>query len=224
MAKLTLDDLKFAFDKNPDEVIEYFKSIGVVLDDDWNEYFEKFGKDAFKIAGVNNANHLMDAKELIEEAIAKGTDLKVFKDTLKFGLDLRAWHANLVVTQNISNAYSAGRYYQQIDDPDGDFPYIRPFVMQDKKTTDSCTWLGNQSICFRIDDPELYKMYTPRHFKCRTVYSAISEKQKDRLGLTVKSISEIPEKYWNNKEFRKLPNQQYSPDLNKFPKELRDKL
>ena len=65
MAKLTLDDLKFAFDKNPDEVIEYFKSIGVVLDDDWNEYFEKFGKDAFKIAGVNNANHLMDAKELI---------------------------------------------------------------------------------------------------------------------------------------------------------------
>jgi len=223
MAKITLDELKAAFDKKPEDIIEYFKSLGVVLSDDWDDYFEKFGKDAFKIAGINNANHLMDAKELIEEAISKGTDLKVFKDSLKFGLDLRGWHADLVVTQNISNAYNAGRYYQQIDDTEG-FPYVRPVTLNDRKTTKICDWLGKQNYAFRIDDPNLNKMYSPRHFHCRTYYVSITEKQKERMGYIVKDIDEIPEQYLNHKEFRKLPSEKYNPDLSKFPKELKEKI
>lgn len=223
MAKLTLENLKSAFDKDPDEILDYFRSIDVVLDDNWNDYFDKFGSDAFKVAGINNANHLMDAKELIDEAIATGTDLKVFKDTLKFGLDLRGWHADLVVTQNISNSYSAGRYYQQLEDTE-DFPYIRPIVMDDGKTTDSCNWLKQQNICFRMDDPNLKNMYSPRHFRCRTIYVQITEKQRERYGLTVKDIASIPEKYWNKKEFRRLPSDAYKPDIKKYPKELQEYL
>ncbi|MBX3045147.1 MAG: hypothetical protein KIT33_15380 [Candidatus Kapabacteria bacterium] len=224
MAEITLDNLKFAFSKDPTEIIEYFKSLGVVLDDEWDDYYEQFQTKAFKVAGINNAQHLVDAKELIEEAITKGTDLKVFKETLKYGLDLRGWHADLVVTQNISNAYNAGRYYQQIDDPDDDFPYLRPVVMMDKKTTDICQWLGNQSIVLKVKDPKLNNMYSPRHFRCRVVYFAISEKQRQRLGLTVKNVEDIPEKYWNKKEFRNLPSDDFNPDLSNFPKELQEKL
>lgn len=223
MAELTLENLKTAFDKDPEDILEYFRDIGVVLSDDWDDYFSNWGSDGFKIAGVNNANHLMDAKELIDEAIAKGTDLKVFKETLKFGLDLKGWHADLVVTQNISNAYNAGRYYQHLDDVE-DFPYVEPFVLEDSKTTDSCSWLANQKICFRIDDPDLKNMYSPRHFHCRTVYSSITKKQKDRSGLKVKRISDIPQKHWNKKEFRTLPNESFKPNYDKYPKELVEKL
>lgn len=223
MPSLTLQNLKDAFDKEPEFVLDYFRKLGVVLDDNWEEYFEKFGADGFKIAGINNANHLMDAKELIDEAIAKGTNLKVFKDTLKFGLDLRGWHASLVVTQNISNSYSAGRYYKQQENTE-DFPLVRPIVMDDSKTTDSCQWLKSQNICFRVDDANLKNMYSPRHFRCRTIYISITEKQRERYGLTIKDISDIPEKYWNIKEFRRLPSDAYKPDLKKYPKELQEKL
>ncbi|MBX3044892.1 MAG: minor capsid protein [Candidatus Kapabacteria bacterium] len=224
--KLTLDILKTAFDKSPDEALEYFKSLGIIDEDDakWDDYFEKFNQDAFTIAKINNAQHLTDAKDLITEAIKSGENLKLFKETLRDKLDLRGWHADLVVTQNISNAYNAGRYYQQIDDPDDDFPYIRPYVMNDKKTTDQCKWLAGKNIVLKINDPLLNEMYTPRHFRCRTIYSAISEAQRKRWGLSVVDIKDIPTKYRNHKDFRQLPSEPYSPDLSKFDKELREKI
>lgn len=224
MADITLENLKIAFDKTPVEIIEYFESLGVILNDDWEDYIKNFNTDAFTIAGLNNAQHLYDAKELIEEAIREGTDLKVFKDTLKFGLELKSWHADLVVTQNISNAYNAGRYYQQINDPDDEFPFVRPIAMNDSKSTDTCKWLSGQNICFRINDQLLKNMYSPRHFKCRTIFVAISEQQAKRMELTVKDIKDIPEKYWNAKEFRNLPTDKFTPDVSKFPKFIQEKI
>lgn len=220
MPKLTLEMLKTAFDKEPEDVLEYFRSLGVVLSDDWEEYFEKFGKDAFKIAGINNARNLMEAKALIEEAIAKGRNHKEVISELAKNLKLADWHAKLVVTQNIANSYNAGRYFDQLEDED-DFPYLRPVTMLDKNTTERCNWLGNQNIVFKKSDPNLKNMYPPRHFNCRTFFTEIMESQKDRLGLRVKEIKEIPEKYLNDEKFRKLPDAEFNPDLSSLPKQLR---
>jgi hypothetical protein len=224
MAKLDEKILFNIINKSPDEVLEYFRSLDIELDtESWNEIVDALKKDSFRIAGINNANHLIDAKNLIEEAIAQGTDIKEFKSTLEERLGLRSWHAKLVVTQNISNAYNAGRYFQQTEDIE-DFPYLRPITMDDSKQTKICQWLADQNIVFRADDKLLKNMYSPRHFHCRTIYVAISEKQAERLGLSVKPIKDIPEKYWNHKDFRKLPNQPFDPDISKYPKELQEKL
>lgn len=223
MPKLTLKNLKDAFSKKPEDVLAYFKSLGIVLDDDWEDYFKKFGKDAFKIAGINNAQNLMMAKELIEDAIENGKSHKIFIDELQNELALRDWHARLVVDQNISNAYNAGRYYLQLEDED-DFPYLRPVVIHDKKTTTSCDWLGKQNIVFKKNDPLLKLMYPPRHFNCRTYFDEIMESQKERLGYTVKKIKDIPEQYLNDERFRKLPSDEFKPDLSVFPPKLRIKI
>jgi uncharacterized protein with gpF-like domain len=223
MPKLTLNNLIDAFSKKPEDVLAYFKSLGVVLNDDWEEYFEKFGKDAFKIAGINNAQNLMTAKAIIEEAIENGTSHNKLIDELLNELALRDWHARLVVNQNISNAYNAGRYYLQLEDED-DFPYLRPITVHDKKTTSSCDWLGKQNIVFKKSDPLLKLMYPPRHFNCRTYFDEIMESQKERLGYTVKNIKDIPEQYLNDEKFRKLPSDEFKPDLSNFPPKLRIKI
>ncbi|MCO5252558.1 MAG: phage head morphogenesis protein [Candidatus Kapabacteria bacterium] len=216
-------DLIIAFEKDPKEVRDYFESLGIVLSDDWEDFLKQFEKDAFKIAGVNNANHLMDAKKLISDAIANGTPLSDFKKQFRQSMNLRAWHADLVVTQNISNAYNGGRFQQQSEDVDY-FPYLQPITMNDKKSTPGCKWLDEQNICFKIKDKNLKLMYSPRHFHCRTIYVSITEKQREREGLTVKEISTIPKKYLNAPEFRKLPNTAFEPDLSGFPKELKEKI
>jgi ubiquitin-protein ligase len=220
--EIELNDLLIAFEKDPTEVREYFESLGIVLSKDWDSFLELFEKMAFKIAGVNNANHLMDAKKLIEDAIKNGQNLREFKKEFRETMKLRAWHADLVVTQNISNAYNGGRFQQQMEGIER-FPLLRPIVMQDQKTTKPCKWLAEQNICVRANDKKLKNVYSPRHFHCRTIWVAITEKQKERLGLREVSISEIPEQYLNDKNFRRLPNS-YEPDVTGFPKKLKDKL
>jgi uncharacterized protein with gpF-like domain len=219
MAKLSKEDLLIAFDKEPEEVLDYFRSLGVVLSDDWSDYLKQFETDAFHIAGINDANHLMDAKDMIDKAITDGTKLKDFIDNIQKDLELRAWHAKLVVTQNISNSYNSGRLIQQLDGTDT-FPYLRPVVLLDSKTTNICTWLSKQNLCVRADDPMLKNMYSPRHFRCRTIWVAITEKQMERMGLKVIAIKDIDPSHWNNKDFRRLPNSGFKPDLSQYPAAL----
>lgn len=221
--EIEFEDLIVAFEKDPKEVRDYFESLGIVLSDDWEDFLKRFEKDAFKIAGVNNANHLMDAKKLISDAIANGTPLRDFKKQFRASMNLRAWHADLVVTQNISNAYNGGRFQQQSEDVDY-FPYLQPIAMGDNKSTPGCKWLDQQNICFKITDKNLKLMYPPRHFHCRTIFVSITEKQREREGLKVKEIATVPKKYLNAPEFRKLPNLPFEPDLSGFPKQLKDKL
>jgi len=215
--------LTFLLDKEPSEILEYFRSLGLVLSDDWDDFLKENTKTAFKIASVNKANLLVIAKNIVDDAIAQGTDIKVFKEQIKEQLNLRDWHAKLVVSQNINNSYNAGRYiiHQEAKDR---FPFLRPVVMLDNKTTDICSWLGTQKICLRADDPKLRFMYSPRHFHCRTIWVAINDLQKERLGLNLVDVSSIPVKYRNAKNFDRIPTKMLKFDLSKFPKELENKL
>lgn len=216
-------NLTFLLDKTPEEILEYFRELGIVLDDDWDDFISENNHNAFKIASINKANLLLIAKNIIEDAIAKGTDLKEFKNRLKEELGLRDWHAKLVVTQNISNSYNAGRYIIHQDAKDK-FPYLRPVVTLDNKTTDICSWLSSSKMCLRADDPKLHFMYSPRHFKCRTIWVAITDLQKERMGLKVMNVKDISDDKLNHKDFRKLPTKMFTPDLKKYPKQLANKL
>jgi uncharacterized protein with gpF-like domain len=220
--EIKLSDLEFAFGLEPEDAVEYFRKLGLKISDNWRDTLAAIMEDAFSIAGVKNMDHLIDAKNLILEAMSRGDDLKEFKQQFKENFKLRSWHADLVVTQNISNSYNAGRYLQQIDNPE-DFQFLRPIVLEDKKTTNICKWLAKQKIVVRVDDKLLKNVYSPRHFHCRTIWVAINDKMRKLLGLKVKNIAEIPPQYWNAEGFRRLPTDKYEPDFKKYPKNLIDK-
>lgn len=222
MAKINVKDLLIAFDKSPDEAIKYLKSKGMEPSGNWKETFEAIKKDAFAIAGVKGLDAIMEAKSLIVQAMEGGLDLYKFKKQFAKEFDLRMWHAKLVVNQNISNSYNAGRLEMQQTDTDA-FPYLQPIVQLDKKTTKICKWLAGQNVVFRADDPQLKYVYSPRHFQCRVMYIAINEAHKRRDGLKVMKCSSVPNQYRNAKEFQRLPTEGYKTDLSKYPKKLSSK-
>ena len=221
--EINIGNLIYSFSLTPEEAYKYFESLGVRLSDNWEETWRAIQEDSFAISGVKNMDLLLQTKDLILQAIESGKNFKQFKEEIIDTLGLVGWHADLVVSQNISNAYSAGSYQRALE-TSAVFPYMRPIVTSDSKTTDICKWLNGNKFAIRIDDPDLNKFINPRHFRCRTIWKAINEKQRIDLGLPLKKGKDIPEKYWNSKEFRRLPNVpiQNSIDLSKYPKDLID--
>lgn len=217
------NDLTFLLDKKPDEILEHFRNLGVALDKDWYQYMKMFDNQAFFIAHVHKANLLILAKKIIEQAIESGTDLKEFTSKIKDELKLKDWHAKIIITQNINNAFNEGRLKLQMDTK-ASFPYMLPVVTMDTKTTDNCYWLESENICFKTDDPNLYKMYPPRHFRCRTIFVSLTEKKKDNLKLKVRPIDTIPENRLNDIDFRRKPLSVLQPNISKFPTYLKNKL
>ena len=222
--KLNLNELIASFELEPKLAIEFFKKLGIKPSGSWEDTLKAVLDDAFAIAGVKNMDMLMDAREVIELAMMEGKDLKEFKKYIKEELQLRNWHASLVVTQNISNAYHAGRFERQ-SLSGALLPCVR-FVLGGKKEhTEGCLYLANNKIAVRLDDPDLKKVYPPRHFRCGTVAYVVSETWCENNGYTIKKVSDIPPKYLNAKGFEHLPNLPFKDriDYSKYPNELLNK-
>jgi hypothetical protein len=218
---LTIERLLIALDKKPEEAIEYFKKLGLQVSDNWKDTLKAIRNDAFAIAGVKNMDNLLAIKELIIDAMEGEIPVKDFKKFVAEQLNLKTWHGALVVSQNISNSRAAGEYQKALDTMD-DFPLLRPITILDSKTTEICTWLHNHKFAIKINDTGLKNFFHPRHFRCRTIWVPITYKQAKRLNLVVKNTKDIDEKYWNQVEFRRLPNTPFLKriDISKYPKEL----
>jgi uncharacterized protein with gpF-like domain len=221
--KPNLKELIASFNLEPKEAIEFFKRLGIKPSGSWQDTLEAVLADAFAIAGVKNMDMLLDAQEIIELAMKEGKDLREFKNYFKEELKLRNWHASLVVTQNISNAYSAGRLDRQSKAVT--LPLLRFVLGGREHHTEGCLYLANNKIAVRQDDPDLRKIYTPRHFRCGTIAFAVSEKWCEKNGYTIKKIGDIPPKFLNTKGFEHLPNIPFRNriDLEKYPDELLNK-
>ena len=217
---LTEKELIFAFGLPSEDAVKYLQKKGIRVSKDWKDTLKKIKDDVFLITGVTNIKNLQYVRDLILKALNEGLPLKEFKEKIKDLLKLPDWHAKLVLTQNISNSYNAGRLKLQLEDWQ-DFPYLRPVVIMDKKTTAICRFLYLSNLVIKINDPNLKYASSPRHFHCRTIWVVISETQRKRMGLKVVNIKDIPKKYWNDPHFQRLPNLPLSKnDFEDLPAEL----
>lgn len=217
-------DIIIAFNLTPEDAIKFFKKLGIKPSLNWKETLAAILNNAFAIAGVKNMDSIMDAKQLIEKAIEDGTDLDDFKKKIKEDLQLRNWHADLVVTQNVANSYNSGSFKRQEQSKDL-LPYVRFILGARMHHTPGCLWLVNNKVAIRIDDPLINKFYPSRHFRCATIAKSVSEKWVDDNGYKVRKGSDIPKIYQNSKGFNTPPNAPMMDrfDFTKYPKQLFNK-
>lgn len=217
--KITLAEMKVAFGKSTDEIIEYFKKKGIETSDNWKETIELIKKNMFTISGMANMEYLMQARDIILDYMDKGINIEEMKKEFQDRFGISASHAQLVARQNISNAYNAGRYHKEQITYDLQ-PYVRFSVLIDKKTTDRCKYLNNLNAVYDKRDPNYKNIIPPGHFNCRRISVSLSKRQVQQRGLQIKKVSSIPKKHWNMEGFRRLPTEVFKADLDKYPDDL----
>lgn len=204
--EMTKKDLLLVFKMKPKDAIKYLKDKGVQTAEGWKQAAKVVATDAFTISKVMAIDQLVHARNLLLQYLDRQISYYDAKQQIRQDLALPKHHANLVVRQNISNAYAHGNYERAMAAKTA-YPYLRPIVLIDKNTTDICKYLYKKKMAVRIDDPLLKYIYHPRHFQCRTIWKPCNDDMIRMLGLRVVSISTIPKQYLNAKGFQRLPNQ-----------------
>jgi phage gp29-like protein len=203
---ISTKELNDLFGKKPDDIIEYFKKLGISPAKDYKEVLKAVQSDSLAVAGVTSLEAIMDIKNLITEAISSGRPIKEFKENLVNDYNInRQWHAELIIRQNISNAYNAGNLDMQLKSIKS-IPYITFSLGGRRNHTEGCFYLATHKIAVALNDPLLRKVYPPRHFRCGTRASARTATWIQENEYTVTNVIDINEKYYNEKGFDKLPN------------------
>lgn len=218
--KITSKDIIYCFSLPPEEAIEYFKKLGLSPSDNWIDTYNAVMNDAFAIAGQKNMDIIQACSDFIAGAIESGISLDKCKKGLEKIVTLRDWHRDLVIQQNISNSYNAGRYTKQQELADT-VPYLVPKLGNRLNHTDGCLWLIGNKMCIRADDPDIKLIYSPRHFRCSLYWLSITEFRRKSLGLKIVKVKDIPKAYLNEKHFQRTPSSgSYTPDPSKYNEKL----
>lgn len=232
--KLTPEQLEYAYGLAPKEAIKFFESLGIAPSNGWQDTQKAIENNSFAVAGLTKMADIKAAKSICENALKnkEGLQLRDFKKQLVDQVRTRsAAHAELVVTQNVSNAYHAGAYERQQRSAKR-LPYVRFVLGARTNHTDACLYLTKEGKIYRQDDPNIGDVYPAGHFHCGRTATVISEAKAKLMGYSVVKVSDIPDNFKNAKGFRRLPStplydkvdlSEYDPDLaEKFKKEYEE--
>ena len=198
-------DLSYALGLTPVEAVQYFRSKGIAVTENWHDLWQEAHARAFTVAGVAKLDLLQDIRGAVDTAIKEGRTERWFLNELAPILKKKGWwgkkevtnpdtgevrhvrqgspsRLKLIYRQNTQSAYMAGRYKQQLENADS-APYLCYIAVLDQKTRPAHAALHN--MVFRYDDPFWGAMYPPNGWNCRCRVAAYSESRLKRRGLKV---------------------------------------
>ena len=198
-------DLSYAIGLTPVEAVQYFRSKGIAVTENWHDLWQEAHARAFTVAGVAKLDLLQDIRGAVDTAIKEGRTERWFLNELAPILKKKGWwgkkevtnpdtgevrhvrqgspsRLKLIYRQNTQSAYMAGRYKQQLENADS-APYLCYIAVLDQKTRPAHAALHN--MVFRYDDPFWGAMYPPNGWNCRCRVAAYSESRLKRRGLKV---------------------------------------
>lgn len=198
-------DLSYALGLTPVEAVQYFRSKGIAVTENWHDLWQEAHARAFTVAGVAKLDLLQDIRGAVDTAIKEGRTERWFLNELAPILKKKGWwgkkevtnpdtgevrhvrqgspsRLKLIYRQNTQSAYMAGRYKQQLENADS-APYLCYIAVLDQKTRPAHAALHN--MVFRYDDPFWGAMYPPNGYGCRCRVAAYSESRLKRRGLKV---------------------------------------
>jgi hypothetical protein len=174
------------------EAISYFRNKVNAPTERWDDLLGAEHDHAFMVAGATSAELLADLRGAVDQAIASGitrTDFARQFDQIvaQRGWSYRGgrdWRANLIYAQNLRTAYQAGRY-AQMRDPD--VLKTRPFwqYIHGGSRLPRLSHLAHDRKVYRADDPWWDVWYPPNGYNCSCRVLSLSQRDLDRLGLTV---------------------------------------
>lgn len=220
--------LELAFNLPPKRAVEYLQAKGVEINFDWETASDEAKARAFTAAGVYKLDILSDLKELVTQAIEKGTPYNEFKTQMLSALaskgyipkneGLAPYRLKNIYRQNIQTAYQAGSY-KDLDESKKYLPYWKFIAIDDARTTVGCR--GKNGTILPADDPFWDKNFPPNHFGCRSNIMGMTKEQATKEGITsAERRNTIMEDNPPAKGFDYNPGKGWEPDLSKYDKEL----
>jgi len=171
------------------EAVAYFRRKILIPTTTCKQFTAAQHNYCFTIAGLTKASLLEDARQLVDKALAEGTDLETFKKEFQQKIIDKWWKADgkrveTILSTNVRRSYAAGRY-QQATDPD---------IMRDRPLL---LWRHRYSPNFRPNhlalhnvaiptDHEFWKVALPPcAWGCRCSFNSISLDYAKRKGIKI---------------------------------------
>ena len=181
-----------------DEAISYLENRIALPSERWNDFKDSEADAIFWSAGAVDATLVSDLQKAVTRAVANGTpyDSPEFASLIQnfstnYGWDIKGgaeWRSRLILTQNVRQAYAAGRQQQQFD-PDA--MKLQPFLQYQHSDSRAPrpAHLALDGKVFKKDDPILSSIYPPNGFGCGCFMTSLSPRQMAKKGLEATSIA-----------------------------------
>ena len=199
-------DLLYALQLPPEKAIEYFQAKGYAIAWSWQEVWQQAQAKAFTVAGVMKMDVLVDIRQAVDQALAKGETYADFEKGLipllqrrgwwgrnaqtdeatgeMAGKGLTPWRLKTIYQTNLQTAYSAGRY-KTFSDNVAARPYWQYTAVMDRRTRP--THAAMNGLVFRADDPFWDSFYPPNGFNCRCRVRALDDRNVADRGIDLSS-------------------------------------
>lgn len=214
------------FNMPPEDAVDYLKSMGYEITDDWIEVWGAIKNHSFTVSHVASADALQIIHEGLVQAIEEGKTLEEFQNEVGSLLEIKgfkkrsdgsAWRFDVIFRTNIQSAYQAGRFFE-MEAAGEAFPYRQYIAVRDIRTTEGCRELDGS--VFLHTDPFYLQNQTPRHFNCRATWIALPKDEKVQLKTSYDFPNTKPAPGFGISPLEKA----WQPDLSKYSPAIQSKL
>jgi hypothetical protein len=178
-----------AIDLPPEEAIAFLRRKVNATSKDWTTIWQRANVKSFTVAGAAKDALVDDFRQSVAKALETGTSLSTFMDDFDAIVARHgwvhngdaAWRSRVIFETNLSVAYSAGRYAQQIEPETlAAFPYWQ-YVHSGARHPrhDHLSWDGQ---VLRADDPWWDTHYPPNGWGCGCWVRPVSARDLARQG------------------------------------------
>jgi SPP1 gp7 family putative phage head morphogenesis protein len=216
----------------PADAIAFLKRKKIVPTEAWNDLQWGEHSHAFTVAHSMNAAVLEDLLGALTDAMERGTTYEAFKADMKPLMEAKGWYGGrpdkegdegylewrlrTIYDTNLSTAYTAGRYRQQLRSS-GLRPILVYSAVMDDVTRPEHRALNGKA--YRSDNPFWDRYYPPNGWKCRCSTYSLSESEAESRGVEV--LTEIPAGIDPERiappEWRYNPGKEaFAPDFSKY--------
>lgn len=221
---LNYDSLLVAFDREPEEAIEFLKSKGIAITWDWKEQLTLIKDHVFTVAKVLSADALETIKGELERAMERGTPYEEWRTRVEDVLqqkgfarrsDGSAWRLDTVYRTNLQSAYMAARDAAMREVAE-EFPWWEYVAVVDRRTRPGHMELNG--VIRRYDDPFWSNHNPPLGYRCRCRKRSYNDAQMKRIG---KKETPNPPTENADKGFGQPPTKPWKPDTSKYSPEIK---
>lgn len=197
----------------PQEAIDYFRAKGFKIGFDYRDVWQQEHQNAFTVAKAMELDLLADIRAAVDTALAEGTTLKTFIDTLRPNLARRGWwgtqqvvdpktnqkvlaqlgsprRLKVIYDTNLRTAHAEGQW-QRIQTVKKALPYLMyDHTPSPYERPEHVAWDG---LVLPVDDPWWQRHLPVKAWGCKCRVIQLGERQLKRMG---KSVDEAPAEEW----------------------------
>lgn len=197
----------------PKEAVEFFQKKGYKIGFDWRDVEKAEHASAFTVAKVMRNDILQDIRTGVDKAIAEGITFETFSKDLTPVLQEKGWwgqkllidpktgeeklvqlgssrRLKTIYDTNLRSAYAAGKW-ERIQRVKRTRPYLRYIGSVAKNRREK--HVKFYDLVLPVDHPFWKTHYPPNGWHCQCSVQQLSQRDLDRLGLSITQDGDLPE-------------------------------